>query len=335
MDDLATHGVGVTGVTNDPTPASEVLPVSEVSQVRAWLMAIRLPTLVAAFAPVAVGTAVVHWEGGVDWWPALAALMGALWIQVGTNLVNDVFDHEKGADASDRLGPVRVVQSGLISGRSIKRAAVFCFGMALLTGAYLVYVAGWPILVVGLVSILCGYLYTGGPFPLAYNGLGDLFVFVFFGVVAVCGTVYVQLGAVTSLAWWAAVPVGTAAVAILVVNNLRDEPTDRRVGKRTLVVLFGRGFGLAQYAVMVLGTFVVPVMLVAQGKMTYYGLLPLAVLPRGALLVTHVFRRTGAELNPVLKHTAYWMWMVAALWAGALVLDAPLSLDVLPVSVGP
>src|SRR5512138_3336947 len=206
---------------------------SRPSRARAWLMAARPPTLPAAVVPVLVGTAAVARLGFLPL-AFVAALLATVLIQIGTNFANDYFDFHKGADTAERLGPVRVTQSGLIAPETVRMAMVLVFGLAALVGLYLVLAAGWPILVIGLLSIAAGVLYTGGPFPLAYNGLGDVFVFIFFGLVAVCGTVFVQAREIPALAVWTAVPMGLLTDAILSMNNLRDLETDRASGKKTL-----------------------------------------------------------------------------------------------------
>ena len=208
---------------------------------RVWLLAARPATLPAAVVPVLVGTAAAL-HGGVQLQigPFVAALVAALLIQIGTNFANDVFDFHKGADTAERLGPPRVTQSGLVPPEQVLIATFVTFGLAALVGVYLVLVGGWPILVVGVLSILAGLAYTGGPWPLGYHSLGDLFVFIFFGVVAVVGSAYLQTLTITPLAVWASFPVGLLVTAILVVNNLRDIDTDRQVGKKTLAVRLGR-----------------------------------------------------------------------------------------------
>ena len=206
-----------------------------------WLLAARPATLPAAVVPVLVGTAAAL-HGGVQLQvgPFVAALVAALLIQIGTNFANDVFDFRKGADTAERLGPPRVTQSGMVPPEQVLIATFVTFGLAALVGVYLVLVGGWPILVVGVLSILAGLAYTGGPWPIGYHSLGDLFVFIFFGVVAVVGSAYLQTLSITPLAVWASFPVGLLVTAILVVNNLRDIDTDRQVGKKTLAVRLGR-----------------------------------------------------------------------------------------------
>ena len=284
---------------------------------RTWIAAMRLRTLPAAIVPVAVGTACVAALGRVAWGPALAALAGALAIQIGTNFANDVFDAERGADGPDRIGPTRAVAAGLISAATMKRAMVLAFAVAAAFGVYLAARGGWPIVVAGLLSIASGIAYTGGPYPLGYHGLGDVFVMIFFGLVAVCGTAFVQLGEVPALAVWAALPVGALATAILVVNNLRDRPTDARAGKRTLAVRLGRQGALVEYIALLALAYAVPLALALGGR-------PLAALPlvtaplalaRVRALVAAV---TGAEFNGCLAATAQLMMLHGALFAAGL-----------------
>ncbi len=275
----------------------------------AWIGAARLRTLPAAVVPVAVGTACAR---PVAWGAALAALGGALAIQIGTNFANDVFDAERGADGPDRIGPVRAVSAGLISAASMKRAMIAAFLVASAFGAYLVSVAGWPIAVAGAISIAAGVAYTGGPWPLGYHGLGDLCVLVFFGFVAVCGTTYVQVGAVPALSVWAAVPVGALATAILVVNNLRDRATDVRAGKRTLAVRFGRRAAIVEYAALVAVSYAVPLAL-------SYGhpwrVLPVISLPLALVRVRQLACATnGPEFNALLAATAQLLLVHGALF---------------------
>lgn len=267
-----------------------------------WVAAARPQTLPAAIVPVAVGTACATAAGQVAWGPALAALGGAIAIQIGTNFANDVFDAEHGADGPDRIGPVRAVSAGLISPSAMKRAMVAAFAFAAALGIYLIASAGWPVMAIGLASIASGIAYTGGPYPLGYHGLGDIFVFAFFGLVAVCGTAYVQMQTVPSLAVWSAMPIGAIATAILVVNNLRDRETDVRVGKRTLAVRFGRRGALAEYAMLLVVAYAVPAGLAAEHP---WRLLPLATFPLAALLLHRVRQAaTGPQFNRCLAATA-------------------------------
>ena len=286
----------------------------------AWQLAIRPATLPAGAAPVVVGAALAAQAGGFRAGPALAALFGALFIQIGTNFANDVFDFEKGADTSARLGPVRTAQSGLLTPGALKTGMIAAFGLATLTGVYLTLVAGPVIVAIGVASILSGIAYTGGPWPLGYHGLGDLFVMVFFGFVAVCGTCLVQMGSVPTLAWAASAAVGGLSTAILVVNNIRDRETDVVAGKRTLVVRLGRRAGTAEYALMLALAFVAPVIMMVQGALSPVVLLPLLTLPVGLGLLKRVAATEGAALNPVLGQTARLLLLYSALMAVGLVL---------------
>jgi 1,4-dihydroxy-2-naphthoate octaprenyltransferase len=282
---------------------------------RVWVMAIRPKTLTAALVPVMVGTAVAFSQGQGRWLPALAALVGALLIQVGTNLTNDYYDFKKGADTAERLGPRRVTQSGLIAPGTVLASAMGTFAAAMLVGLYLVWVGGWPIVAIGLASLLSGYAYTGGPYPLGYNGLGDIFVFVFFGLVAVCGTYYVQAGGVSAQAWVASVTVGASGTALLVVNNLRDASTDVKAGKRTLVVRFGPTAGKAEYVALVALALAVPVGMWALGMTGAWVLLALLSAPLALTPLRRVLTDSGAALNPALGETARFQLVFGLLFA--------------------
>lgn len=286
---------------------------------RAWVMACRPATLTAAVSPVLVGTACAYLVGGLAAGPAVAALVGAMLLQIGSNLANDVFDYEKGADTADRLGPTRAAQAGLLTAGALKRGMVVVFSLALAVGIYLTAAAGPVVVAIGVASILSAIAYTGGPYPLGYHGLGDVFVMLFFGFVAVCGTVFVQTGHVPLLAVVAAIPVGSLATAILVVNNVRDVATDVVAGKRTFPVRFGRLAGLREYALLVGLAYVVPAALVlgGQGRWT---LLPLVTVPLGARLVSQIFRDEGRALNATLIATAKLLFLHSLLFATGLAL---------------
>jgi 1,4-dihydroxy-2-naphthoate octaprenyltransferase len=283
-----------------------------------WLLAARPRTLSAAVVPVLVGTAVAAAYGGFRPLPALAALLTAMCIQIGTNFANDFHDFERGADTHERVGPQRVTQSGLVAPRTVRAAALGTFGVALVIGIYLATVGGWPILITGLASIAAGWAYTGGPWPFGYHGLGDLFVFVFFGLVATAGTTYVQLHAVPMAAWIAAVPVGALATAILVVNNLRDIATDARAGKRTLAVRLGPDATRVEYVALLVVACAAPLALLPFARP--WVLLPLAALPLAAAPLRLVFSGQGAELNAALGGTARFHLVYGALLALGLVL---------------
>jgi 1,4-dihydroxy-2-naphthoate octaprenyltransferase len=289
----------------------------DVSRRRAWVIAARPQTLPAAAAPVIVGVGLAVETGVFAPLPALAALVGAALIQIGTNFANDYYDAIQGADTDDREGFTRVVASGLIEPDEVKRAMWATFGAAILVGSFLVYVGGVPILVVGLASVAAGIAYTGGPYPLGYHGLGDLFVFVFFGLIAVTGTYYVQAaalvggavpvwppaGTITRAAVVASLPVAALSTNILVVNNVRDREEDAKTGKRTLAVRFGYGLSRAQYVGLLALAYAAPFWFYANG----YGLavlLPLATLPLAVGVAETVLTETGGEaLNPALEST--------------------------------
>jgi 1,4-dihydroxy-2-naphthoate octaprenyltransferase len=282
-------------------------------------MAARPRTLPAAVAPVLVGTALAGHDGAFDALVFVAALLGALLIQVGTNLSNDYSDARRGADTEDRLGPVRVTAGGLVPPRQVLVATYVTFGLAVLVGLYLVAVAGPELLLVGAASILAGVLYTGGPRPYGYEGLGEVFVFTFFGIVAVTGSYYVQVEALPWEAFVFAVPVGLLAAAILVVNNVRDLETDRRAGKRTLAVRLGRERTRTMFAAMLAGAYLV---VVAMAPLwSPWVLLPLATLPVAAGLVkdvrTHV---DGPTLNEALARTGMLQLVFCATLAGGILL---------------
>jgi 1,4-dihydroxy-2-naphthoate octaprenyltransferase len=275
-----------------------------VSGVRIWIMAARLRTLPAAVAPVLVGTALAWTDRPLRVGGFIAALVGAIFIQVGTNLSNDYSDARRGADAEDRLGPVRVTAGGLVPPRQVLVATYVSFGAAVLCGVYLVYLAGPILLAIGAASILAGVLYTGGPRPYGYEGLGEVFVFAFFGIVAVSGSYYVQTEKVTWEAFVLAIPVGLLASAILVVNNVRDLETDRRAGKRTLAVRLGRQRARTLYALMVYGAFLAAPAPWVAGRLSAWLLLPLALLP-AAFVLTRIVREhsDGPTLNLALART--------------------------------
>jgi len=280
--------------------------MSEVSagSVRAWILAGRPATLTAAFAPVAVGTACAWRVDGFRWDAALGALIGAFLIQIATNFANDLYDFQKGADTEDRLGPVRTAQAGLLTTRQLRNGIAVTFALALGVGVYLTWIAGPAVVVIGLSSIAAGLAYTGGPFALAYNGLGDVFVMAFFGFVAVCGTAFVQALYVPDLAWLASVPIGALATAILVVNNVRDFEGDATAGKRTLVVRFGRQAGVGEYAFLMLLAYATPPVIFALGWAGVSVFLPLLTVPWALRLSRSVSRDRGRVLNQTLAGTA-------------------------------
>ncbi len=271
----------------------------------AWLLAARPRTLAVAIGPIAVGTAVASTEGGARLLPALAALVGAVLLQLGSNFANDVYDFENGADTDARVGPARASQLGLLTPAQMKRGMWAVFASATLVGCYLASIAGWPIVAIGVASILAAIAYTGGPWPFGYHGLGDPMVFLFFGIVAVMGAAYVQTLEVTGSGLLASLPVGALATATLVVNNVRDRETDVVAGKRTLAVRFGARGGRIEYALLVaLAYWMLPVFLLVCDRSPFV-LLPLVTLPTACRLLDRVFRNAdGPTLNAALGGTA-------------------------------
>lgn len=270
-----------------------------------WVMAARPRTLPVSVAPVVVGTAVAWAEGAARLGPALAAFAGALLLQLASNFANDLFDHEKGADTEERIGPPRVMQQGLMTARELRTGIVVVVALAVATGLYLTAVAGWPVVAIGVVSIIAALAYTGGPWPLGYHGLGEVAVFVFFGPVAVVGTHFVQSGFFSWAAFFASWSVGLLAAAILVVNNVRDIETDAKVGKRTLAVRLGREGGRNQYGVLVSGAYaLLLVPWLGLGASPWVGL-PIVTLPLALRQIRVVQREIdGPSLNAALAATA-------------------------------
>lgn len=279
-----------------------------------WLEATRPKTLPAAAAPVLVGTALALARDAFHAPSAIAALVGALLIQIGTNYANDFYDFQKGADTEDRLGPRRATQAGLVTPAAMKRAFVLAFALAFLVGSYLVVRGGWPIVAIGLASIVSGIAYTGGPYPLGYNGLGDLFVWIFFGPVAVGGTVWVQAHGIEPVDLVVGAAFGLLATAILSVNNLRDADTDVLAGKRTLAVRFGKGFARFEYAACLVVALLVPLVLgIVSERPALVGVLLL--VPWAFVLYRRVARTEGSALNPLLGATGKFLVAYAVLFA--------------------
>ena len=288
----------------------------------AWVLAARLRTLPAAVAPVLVGSALAYRDETFSWLPATAALLVALLLQIGVNLANDYFDYIKGVDTDQRLGPMRVTQSGLLKPESVRTAMIFILGLSLVPGAYLVTIAGWPVMAAGIAALISALAYSGGPFPLASNGLGDIFVFVFFGWVAVCGTYFVQAAAITIDAMAMASVVGMLITAILVVNNLRDIDTDRMAGKRTLAVILGEAGTKTEYTGLVAGSYIGILIFWLAGAVSFWGLMPVLSLPLGVTLVRRIWRGiTGPGLNQILAATAGLPLIFSLLLAFGLVLE--------------
>jgi 1,4-dihydroxy-2-naphthoate octaprenyltransferase len=285
-------------------------------------MAARVRTLPAAIAPVLVGTSLAGFAGVFHPLRFLAALVGAIFIQVGTNLSNDYSDARRGADTEDRLGPVRVTAGGLVPPQRVLVATYVSFGVAVLAGIYLIAVAGWALLLVGAASILAGVLYTGGPRPYGYEGLGEAFVFLFFGIVAVAGSYFVQVKHLNWEAFALAVPVGLLAAAILVVNNVRDIDTDRRAGKRTLAVRLGRERTRQLFAAMVYGAYVLAPITWLFGPLSGWLLLVWLTIPFAAAVVRTVRNHAdGPSLNAALARTGMLQLAFCMLLSAGLLLS--------------
>ena len=297
--------------------AARALPAP--GSIGAWRAAARPPTLTAAVTPVLVGTGAAIGDGAFSAGPFVAALFGAICLQVGANFANDVFDFERGADAGDRLGPPRATQTGLLTPAQMKVGMWAAFLLAFLAGIYLVVAAGWIVVVIGLASILAGLIYTGGPWPIGYHALGDVFTFVFFGMVAVVGTYFVQAEAAPGVVWLAAVPVGCTVTAILVANNLRDIDTDRAAGKTTLAVVLGERGTRAWYLLLVAAAYGVAIALWPATHVEPWGLLVLLSLPVAIAPLRAVAEGTaGRALNATLVQTARFHLVFGALLALAL-----------------
>jgi 1,4-dihydroxy-2-naphthoate octaprenyltransferase len=292
------------------------------SPVQVWVLAARPKTLPAAVAPVIAGTAVAIHEGGEHWPSAILAMITALLLQIAANFANDALDFKRGADTADRLGPTRVTASGLITAEGVMRATIVTLALAVLTGLPLAIRGGWPIFVLGIAAIICAVAYTGGPFPLAYLGLGEVFVFLFFGLAAVTGTAYIQTGEVTTLALVTAIPVGALAVGILIVNNLRDIETDRVAGKKTLAVRLGKRNTQYEYGLMLVTAAATPVVMWAVGWLDFWVVITLMWWPFGVSLWNQVTSRTGRALNPTLGNTGRGLLIYSVALATALILSA-------------
>lgn len=291
-------------------PSSELEPLPNW---RVWWIASRPKTLSAAIAPVLVGSAVAFKEDGFLLLAALAALLVGVLIQIGTNIYNDYADYSRGADTSERLGPLRVTQAGLMRPQIVRRAALLTFALAGLIGLYLIWVAGWPVALIGLTAILAGLAYTAGPWPLAYNGFGDLFTWLFFGFVAVGGTTFVQLQRIPFLAWMGGLALGATITALLAVNNIRDMEADRSAGRRTIPVLFGRSVGLFEVSFCLAVAYLVPFVMLLIQKQTLWYLLPLLTLPEAIRLLRFLLATQGRSLNLGLVRMAR-----LVLWYGVL-----------------
>ncbi len=276
-----------------------------VHPVKIWLLASRPKTLAAGLTPVLIGSAMAASAGGFHALAAVSAALGALLIQIGTNFANDYFDYVKGTDTEERVGPTRATQAGLVSPKTMLFATILVFALSFVPGAYLIFRGGWPFLAIGIVSVICGVLYTGGPYPLGYLGLGDLFVLVFFGPVAVGGTYYVQTLTLSSDVLVAGLIPGLFSTAILTVNNLRDADTDVKTGKKTLAVRFGKPFARLEYLFCLLvAGIALPIYLCLKSGENNAALIALAAMLLAIPMVKKVFNSNDGEvLNGVLAGT--------------------------------
>ena len=286
------------------------------SKLKIWIMAGRPKTLWAALSPVIIGTALAYGDNKVHWLSAFLAAFGAVMIQIGTNLSNDYFDYKHGADKGERLGPLRVTQAGLVKPETMKKAFIFVYGLAALSTIYLIWRAGWPIVVIGVLSIASGILYTAGPFPFAYYGLGDIFVLIFFGLVAVGGTYYVQALDINAFVILAGFAPGLLSTAILTVNNLRDIHTDKEAGKRTLPVRFGETFGRLEYLFCVIISCLIPVFLVVMTRKHYFCLASSLIFLFALPSIEIIFHeKPGVIFNKVLAKTGKLLFIYSLLFS--------------------
>lgn len=293
---------------------------SEASNFKSWLLALRPKTLTAAIVPVIVATALVKSQGyPVLWWVSICAILSSVFIQIGTNFFNDAIDFEKGADTEHRIGPKRVTQSGLLTRKQVMLGGAVCFAIALALGIPLVIQGGWPIVAIGVVSLALGYAYTGGPFPLAYKGLGDLFVIIFFGLIAVMGTFYLHTGTVNQAAAIAGLQIGLLATVLIAVNNFRDAPQDALVNKKTLAVRFGWTFARVEISMLALVPFVLGMYWYREGYMNA-GLFPVIAFPFARRVVAGVFKH---EPSPIFNrflafsaglHLVFGLGLAVGLW---------------------
>jgi len=291
-----------------------------ISKFDAWILASRPRTLAAAVMPVIVGSSIAIHDGVFHPLAALVALLCSLLIQIGTNLVNDLFDFLHGSDKKDRVGPLRATASGLLSKYEMKVGIFFTFGLSFILGLYLVYLGGLFILLIGIFSILAGIAYTAGPFPLAYNGLGDIAVFIFFGFIGTVGTYFVQANEITAMVFWSSIPVGALITNILVVNNYRDREEDHSNGKKTLAVIFGERFARIQYVFFMIVSYAILFVVYFTFKKSILIFLPLLSLPLSIKLIRMIYTLRGRELNKTLELTAKLSALYGLLFAAGILL---------------
>jgi 1,4-dihydroxy-2-naphthoate octaprenyltransferase len=291
------------------------------SILKIWVEAARPKTLAAAFVPVLIGATIAYQGELINWMATTVALLCAFLIQIGTNFANDYFDFVKGADTDERIGFERATAKGLISPKNMLNATIICMALAFIFGLYLVWIGGTVVLIIGLFSLLFGVLYTGGPFPLGYNGLGDLFVFIFFGIVAVMTTYYVNALAWSMDTFWASLAVGALCTNILVVNNLRDIEQDKIAGKKTLGVLFGETMLKVEYTFMLMLAFAIPPHFYFQLDYDVWIFLPFLILPVALLHTKTIWTETEKRnLNQQLEKTAKFMTIFGLLFSIGIIL---------------
>lgn len=278
--------------------------INKLSKFDAWILASRPRTLLAAVVPVFVGTSIAVYDNKFFAPAAITALICSILIQIGTNFANDLFDFLQGKDTKNRIGPQRAAASGLLSVKEMKIGTTIVFGISFILGLYLVYLSGWVILLIGILSIIAGIIYTAGPFPLAYNGLGDVASFIFFGLIGTVGTYYVQSGEITAFVFWASIPVGSLITNILVVNNYRDREEDQSNGKNTLAVVFGEKFARFQFIFFMIISYAILFLVYFTFKKSIYVFLPLLSMPISIKLIKMILTLHGKELNKTLELTA-------------------------------
>ncbi|MCH8942591.1 MAG: 1,4-dihydroxy-2-naphthoate polyprenyltransferase [Bacteroidetes bacterium] len=287
---------------------------------KSWILASRPKTLPAAIVPIIVGSSLAYSEEKFILLNSLIALFCSLLIQIGTNFVNDLYDFLKGSDKKDRKGPQRVLANGIISVNEMKIGSVLTFLLAFVAGLYLVYIGGIIILIIGIASILAGIAYTAGPFPLAYNGLGDLFVFIFFGIVATMGTYYVNTFEFSLLSFLASIPVGALITNILLVNNYRDINEDKIANKKTTTVIFGKIFTRRQYIFLIVFSYIIPVTFFVFFNYSYLIFLPFLSIPLSAYLIKMLYTLDGEALNKALELSAKLSGLYGILFSIGLIL---------------
>jgi 1,4-dihydroxy-2-naphthoate octaprenyltransferase len=294
--------------------------MSKESKFNSWLLASRPKTLLAAVVPVMVGSALAVSMNKFFLPYSIVALLCSILIQIGTNFTNDLYDYLKGSDTVKRKGPRRVLASGLITVKEMRLAIILVFGLTFLLGLYLVYSIGILILWVGIISIFAGIIYTAGPFPLAYNGLGDVFVFIFFGIVGTMGTYYLHTQEISMIAFLVSVPVGALITNILVVNNYRDIEEDREANKKTLAVILGRPFSRWQFIFLILVSYITSTVLYLYFNYNLWIFLPFATLPLAIILIKMLYTLNGEALNKTLELSAKFAGLYGLLFSIGLIL---------------